>query len=166
MKCSQSPSRCRCLLAFPVLIGAWSLAPATLNAAASADAPTKTAAQQTFASPEDAMQALRAAAKTDDHVALRRMFGPDFDTLLTGDAVEDANNVKKLGGIMEQSCQCVGDTADQVTLMVGSENWPFPIPLVKAGGNGISTPRRARRKSSTGTSGATSSTPSASAAAT
>ncbi len=45
--------------------------------------------QSRFATPEEAAQALREAAKAKDQTALTAIFGPDRAKLLTGDPVED-----------------------------------------------------------------------------
>lgn len=88
-------------------------------------------AQRTFASPEDAIQALRQASESKDKSALDQIFGPDVKLLRTGDAVEDANNEAKFAKAMGENCQQVPDSDGRITLEVGASNWPFPIPLVK-----------------------------------
>jgi hypothetical protein len=118
------------LLTTPVLVSAWSILSAIPLAAQ--DKPS--IPEQLFASPNEAMNALHAAAKVNDQAALHKIFGPDFDQLLTGDAVEDSNNIKRLGVVMLQGCQCMSVAEDHVTLVMGAEKWPFPIPLVKVDG--------------------------------
>jgi hypothetical protein len=89
---------------------------------------------RTFTSPEEAVQALRAAAENKDNAALREIFGPQFKELLTGDKVQDANNAQKFATVMAEGCNPVREGDDKVTLEIGNNNWPMPIPLVKANG--------------------------------
>jgi hypothetical protein len=89
---------------------------------------------QVFASPDEAVKALRAATQADDRVALRKLFGPEFTEILTGDAVEDTNNVKAFAARITQSYHLVKVNDDNLALQVGPDNWPFPIPLVKVNG--------------------------------
>lgn len=135
MKFSNQPTFFAKFLAIPFLTCLGGLSSLNLAALAQNEAPPPPAlSEQLFSSPQEAVRALNAAAKANDQAALRRIFGPQFDALLTGDAVEDANNIKKLGAVMEQGCQCMNDSAGQATLVIGSQGWPFPVPLVKTGG--------------------------------
>jgi DUF2950 family protein len=90
-------------------------------------------AQKTFASPQEGVEALRAALKANDDSALRNIFGPDFHDLLTGDKVQDKANSLKMAKAMENAhpLAIVDGTVIKVTLEIGAEKWPFPIPLVK-----------------------------------
>jgi len=90
--------------------------------------------QRTFVSPDEAVKALQTAAQTKDTLVLQEIFGPSFQELLTGDRVQDANNARRFAIAMEQSCNQVKEGENKITLEVGTNNWPYPIPLVKAGG--------------------------------
>jgi len=92
--------------------------------------------QLTFASPDEAIKALRAAAEAKDKKALRKIFGPEVDTLMTGDAVQDANNAKRFAAAMAEACNPVKEGEDKITLEVGTNEWPMPIPLVKTDADG------------------------------
>jgi len=48
--------------------------------------------------------------------------------------VLDANNAQKFANAMARGCKPVADGEDKVTLEFGTNNWPMPIPLVKADG--------------------------------
>ncbi len=91
-------------------------------------------AQRLFATPDEAVKALQVAAEAKDQAALCAIFGPECRELLTGDKVQDANNARRFAAAMAQSCQPVKDGEDKITLEVGTNNWPMPIPLVKADG--------------------------------
>jgi hypothetical protein len=90
--------------------------------------------QDTFSSPQDALQALVSAAKSKDQAALAKLFGPDYDQLLSGDDVEDAKDLDDFSNAISESAglQKVDDSKN--TVVVGNENWPTPIPLVQKDG--------------------------------
>ena len=88
-----------------------------------------------FASPDDASDALQAAAKSGDQAALLAIFGEDSKTIIfSGDAVQDklvANAFAAGYGVMHR-WRKMPDGAQ--VLLVGADNFPFPIPLKKNGG--------------------------------
>ncbi len=86
-----------------------------------------------FASPDEAVKDLQAATAAKDKAALREIFGPEFQELLTGDEVQDANNAQRFAIALAQGCQLVKEGENKITFEVGTNNWPMPIPLVKAG---------------------------------
>lgn len=89
-------------------------------------------AQEKFATPDEAVQALRHAAEAQDTTAFHQIFGPDDKLLLTGDQVQDADNRAKFAHAMAEGCHQVSEGSDKITLEIGAMHWPFPIPLVKA----------------------------------
>jgi len=89
------------------------------------------ASQKLFATPDDAVKALQAATAAKDKAALREIFGSQVDELMTGDAVQDANNAQHFANAMAEGCNPVKDDSGNITLEVGTNNWPMPIPLVQ-----------------------------------
>ncbi|MGD0200884.1 MAG: DUF2950 domain-containing protein [Bryobacteraceae bacterium] len=89
--------------------------------------------QTLFSTPEDAVTALVNAAKAKDQAALTAIFGPDRERLLSGDPVEDASALEHFAANLERfaKLQKVDDT--RFTLLLGADQWPFPIPIVKEG---------------------------------
>jgi hypothetical protein len=85
-----------------------------------------------FASPDDASSALLVAAKSGDRNALLAIFGPDSkEVLYSGDDVQDknaANTFVAEYGVMHR-WRKMPDGAQM--LLVGADNFPFPIPLKK-----------------------------------
>jgi hypothetical protein len=90
--------------------------------------------QRTFTSPDEAVKALQAATQAKNTLVLQELFGPEFQELQTGDRVQDANNAQRFAATMSQSCTQVKEGDNKITLEVGTNNWPYPIPLVRAGG--------------------------------
>jgi Protein of unknown function (DUF2950) len=98
---------------------------------ATSDKPEKTSTS-VFASPDDASNALLTAAKSDDQNALMRIFGPDSKELISsGDAVQDKHTADLfVTGYGEMHrWRKMPDGAE--ILVVGADNFPFPIPLEK-----------------------------------
>ncbi|MBU6399495.1 MAG: DUF2950 family protein [Verrucomicrobia bacterium] len=91
-------------------------------------------AQRTFASPAEATRALIEAAKGHDRLALRQLFGPQVTNLLTGDVTLDDRHFAEFVRDLAERCDPVPQGNDQVTLEIGRQAWPFPIPLVKTNG--------------------------------
>jgi hypothetical protein len=90
--------------------------------------------QQTFATPADAVHALAAAVEVKDRAALGELFGPDYSQLLSGDRVEDRTNLEKFAETMQQATDLRKDADDKYTLLVGTDKWPMPIPIMQRNG--------------------------------
>lgn len=87
-------------------------------------------ALRVFASPDEAGSTLVAAAASDDKNALLGIFGPDSKELLvSGDPVQDRNTRTAFVegyGVMHRWRKM---TDGGQVLLVGADNFPFPIPL-------------------------------------
>jgi hypothetical protein len=93
-------------------------------------AAVKEAEQRTFASPEEAGSALAAAASSGDRSVLIGIFGPDSkQMLLTDDEATDRDRLRNLALAYEQMHRWAKIKAGGEVLQVGSDNYPFPIPL-------------------------------------
>ena len=89
--------------------------------------------QESFASPEDALKAVVADLKSGDITGLVRIFGPGIKPVLnSGDPVEDKNARERFVAAAEEGHHFDG-SGDTLTLVVGKDDWPFPIPLKKEG---------------------------------
>jgi hypothetical protein len=85
-----------------------------------------------FASPDEAGDGLLVAAKSGDQNAVLAIFGPESKELVfSGDAVQDKNTVDAFVaayGVMHRWRKM--PDGGQI-LVVGADNFPFPIPLKK-----------------------------------
>jgi len=91
-----------------------------------------TPSAEVFASPDDASNALMAAAKAGDQNALLAIFGPDSkDLLVSGDPVQDKNTKERFVTGYEVMHRWREMPDGSQTLLVGADNFPFPIPLKK-----------------------------------
>jgi len=89
--------------------------------------------QESFATPEEAVEALAHAAAAKDQAALTAIFGPDRAKLLTGDPVADNNALERFGANLAKSHKLNKVSDTKYTLLVGPDSWPSPIPIVKSG---------------------------------
>jgi Protein of unknown function (DUF2950) len=91
--------------------------------------------QQTFASTQDAAHALFVAMQSKDEQSPLSVLGPDAkEVLLSGDLTEDADARVDFVVRYQAMHRFVKEPDGTVTLVIGAENWPFPIPLVSSKG--------------------------------
>jgi Protein of unknown function (DUF2950) len=93
--------------------------------------------QQTFATPQAAIQATIEASQHNDTAALLRIFGPEGkDIVESGDPVQDKNDRMEFVDLAHEKMEVNQDPANpnRTTFSVGTEDWRFPIPLVQEDG--------------------------------
>ena len=88
--------------------------------------------QKTFSTPEQAGQALRAAAGANDEAALTEILGPESKAILfSGDAAEDKASLADFTAKYDRMNRWVEMTDGKRFLYVGADNYPYPIPLAQ-----------------------------------
>lgn len=88
--------------------------------------------QKTFTEAEDAVAALLAALQKDDKDALLNMFGKQHEEELIGrDEIAARENQKIVAKAMQTRAELVDEGKDKKILIIGSEDWPLPFPLVR-----------------------------------
>jgi hypothetical protein len=96
-------------------------------------APATSAEQKSFASPAEAVTGLVEAIKTNDQSALGAILGPDGGALVSsGDAVADAQSREGFLKAYNEANKVVHEGGALATLVIGKDEWPMPIPLVKS----------------------------------
>ena len=87
--------------------------------------------QKTFSSPEEASKAVVAALQNNDEKAVLEILGPDATQIVSsGDPTEDAESRANFVRKYEEMHRFLKEPDGSVTLYIGAENWPTPIPLV------------------------------------
>jgi len=100
--------------------------------AAPQKAVAQAAASRTFATPEDAAKALVDTVKKGDVDALLAIFGPEGKELLESSDPATARMNQQVFIIAAAEKWYLEDAAsNRKTLVIGNEEWPFPVPLVK-----------------------------------
>ena len=89
--------------------------------------------QKTFATPDEAAKALIEAATNYDVPALLQILGPDGkDLVATEDPAQDKIRATAFAALArEKSSVSVDSTHHRADLLVGKDDWPMPIPIVK-----------------------------------
>jgi hypothetical protein len=91
-------------------------------------------AQRDYATPEQAVDALVAAVRVNDQRELLQILGPGGEKLIhSGDRVADREARQRFITAFDAShrVQVEGDSA--AALIIGTEDWSLPIPVVKQG---------------------------------
>jgi hypothetical protein len=141
MRQAQKILNLRAALLSPVAVLGLGLALGGLPMAAVAQSPAAASApspagQQSFASAGDAVNALVKALQANDPKSLLDIFGPGGEKLVaSGDPVADAAARQKFLALYAESHVLTPQPDGSVTLVVGNDGWPMPIPIVQAGGN-------------------------------
>ena len=87
-------------------------------------------AQKQFDSAEQAVDALVAAARTGDKSAVIEILGPEGEEIISsGDEVADRTAKEKFVAAYDAKHSLVVED-DKTILVMGEDDWPFPIPLV------------------------------------
>jgi hypothetical protein len=92
-------------------------------------------AQEQFGTPEAAIEALVAAARSGDRNAILKVLGSDGKPVVgSGDPVADSNIRQDFVSAYDakHAIEMEGDGTQ--TLVIGNDDWPFPIPLINKGG--------------------------------
>ncbi len=89
--------------------------------------------QGVYHSPDIAVESFIAALRSEDsEPRLREVFGPDAEKLISsGDPVADRNARQKFLAAFDRNHELVEEEDGSMTLHVGAQDWPFPVPIVK-----------------------------------
>lgn len=90
--------------------------------------------QKVFGSPEEAMKALAETVKAGDTKGMMAILGPEGEDIISsGDEVADKNALEQFVKVYQEKVDFVKEKEDRVSVIIGNDNWPFPIPIVKKG---------------------------------
>lgn len=92
-------------------------------------------AQQAFRTPDEAASALAAAVKAGDTKALTTVLGPDGEDIISsGDEVADNETRQKFAAAYDAKHEITMNGDNKATMIVGQDDFPVPIPLVRKDG--------------------------------
>jgi len=107
---------------------------ATLFIASLSYAQTTDISQNSYSSPEEAVNGLIAAVRANDTMAMLAILGQGSKEMLSsGDAVADRTGREKFLKAYDEKNILQQGPEDNWVLSVGNDNWPMPIPIVKKG---------------------------------
>jgi len=113
-----------------------SLAEQSTATKAPAAAVAPSARTMTFDTPQQAADALVNAAEKFDVVALSRMFGHGGEgVVFSGEFAQDRKHAADFAAEAheKESVSVNPKTGNRAFILVGNEDWPFPVPIVKSG---------------------------------
>lgn len=95
-------------------------------------------AQERFKTPEEAVETLVKAARSGDSKSVVRILGPGSQELVSsGDPVADADARQEYLAAYDAGHHIVSEPGKPVVLVIGPNDWPFPIPMVQRDGQWI-----------------------------
>jgi hypothetical protein len=94
----------------------------------------QTGNQTRFKTPDAGVQAILAALRDNDTPALVKILGPVFAEHVSTDTAESRENRRRIYNAAQDQLTLQPEGEDRVTILLGGQEWPFPIPLVKTGG--------------------------------
>ena len=109
---------------------------ATAKAVPSASAGSKAGAKA-FDTPQQAADALVDAAEKFDVAALTEIFGPDGnDIVFSGEMAQDRRHAADFAAQAKKKKSITVDpkAGTRAFLLIGEDDWPFPVPLAQRGG--------------------------------
>jgi len=124
------------LFSASIWASAFSLAQASASEKAAA-ATTASSGVRTFDSPQQAANTLIDAADRFDEVALTQIFGSGgMDIVFTGEFAQDREHAANFAAEAHERNSVSVDphNANRAFLLVGNEDWPFPVPIIKREG--------------------------------
>jgi Protein of unknown function (DUF2950) len=87
--------------------------------------------QPTYASPEEASQAVYEAAQNDNEPAILQILGGHKELVLSGDPQDNKAARRQFAAKFKEMHRFVRQFDGTWVLYIGAENWPFPVPLVR-----------------------------------
>jgi hypothetical protein len=96
--------------------------------------PASTVNVKTFTTPEQAMEAVVSAAEKFDQEAIEQIFGPQGkDILVTAEPPRDRDIARTFADLAHEKKSISFDPKNKnhAVILVGAEDWPFAVPLVR-----------------------------------
>jgi Protein of unknown function (DUF2950) len=91
--------------------------------------------QRTFKTPDDAAAALVQAVRINDDRGILSVLGPEGSQIASsGDPAEDKSIRGRFVSAYDAKHQLTMEGDNKAVLIIGSDDFPFPIPLVRTGG--------------------------------
>jgi hypothetical protein len=87
-----------------------------------------------FATPEDAVAALRSVTGSADTNGLRLILGPAASDLANPDRIQATNELRSFSSALAQTNHLLHVSDTRIILELGDDLWPFPVPIVKKDG--------------------------------
>jgi len=107
----------------------------------------KTKLHKEFSSPDEAIKTLMDALKSDDSKKLAAIFGPEGKGIMSsGDRVADKNEKEQFIRSYEAKHDIIIKDGKKAILVIGNNDWPFPVPIVKSGNGWLFSTKEGKRE--------------------
>jgi hypothetical protein len=119
------------------------------NPVAPATAPSSAGITRLFDTPQQAAEALVDAAENFDQVTLTQIFGPEGDDIVfSGEFAQDRKHAADFAAQAREKKSISVDpkSGKRAFLLVGNEDWPFPVPLVQRDGKWLFDSKAGRQE--------------------
>ena len=130
---SLQDARCSC----SAVVSACFLVTGIVSAQQSQSQPAAATHVKTFATPEEAVDEFLAAAEKFDVDAIGQIFGPEGKDLIeTSEPARDREIAKTFTELAKEKKSVWVDpkNKNRALLVVGKDDWPFAVPIVRKGG--------------------------------
>ena len=122
------------ILAMVTVISPGGCAPKHRSSSSDSTMGAKAAApQMMFDSPQAAVDALVDGARRRDRAELRKIFGPEFERLTSGDKEQDDIDLQVFVVAYDVKHSMTEKSDGAYLLAVGEQEWVFPAPIVPDG---------------------------------
>jgi hypothetical protein len=132
-----------------ILIAPWCILPGLTAAQVQSTPQTAATGPKAFDTPQQAAEALINAAGSYDVPELMAIFGPDGkDFVASADPVVDKNNAASFAADAraKNSISIDPTKPSRATIIVGENEWPLPVPLIKKNGKWYFDARSGRQE--------------------
>jgi hypothetical protein len=89
---------------------------------------------KTFSTPQELVASLGQAVNTTNRTAFAMLFGPEGEWLANPDSVQGAADLAQFAEAFNLTNHLSSRSDKEMVLEVGTNNWPFPVPIVKTSG--------------------------------
>jgi len=90
--------------------------------------------QEKFSTPEDAARALVVAVRSENSEGIRKILGRGSEEIVSsGDEVADRRTRDRFLKAYDEKNELVTELDGSMSLQVGKDDWPLPIPIVEHG---------------------------------
>jgi len=94
--------------------------------------------QKVFTSPEEAMKAFADSVRAGDTKGMMAILGPEGEDIISsGDPVADKDVQERFMREYQEKVDIVKEKEDRASVIMGNDNWPFPIPIMKTAGGWV-----------------------------
>jgi len=115
-----------------LVLGLIALLPLACTQQPKPDASGQPVEQRTFDTPTQALDAMVAALRNWTPDQFKALLGAEGeDELISGDPVADRNAAKRFLKAYDEKHALVTEADGKVTVVVGNDDWPMPVPIVK-----------------------------------